>query len=209
MKLPRPVWFVCLVIWLSLGSCAPETNERVKALERQVAAQKVKLDTAVRGLSNEVAAHRAKLDELGQTLNATKTRLIEATQAIQKKTDAHRGELDRLADRLEKLRPQMGKPGSNKRPPDAKPAAPAKPPGTTVKVIITSKPVGAQVYIENALVGRTPVELQQPRTHRSFALRLHKTGYYGILQSITFKQDQTLAFALKPSVDNKPRKKKK
>jgi hypothetical protein len=67
--------------------------------------------------------------------------------------------------------------------PKVKPTAPAE-----VKVSVTSEPTGATAYVNDAVVGATPVEFQRPAG--TYSIRLSKTGYDDAIREIEVKDKE-------------------
>ncbi|MBB6099763.1 cytoskeleton protein RodZ [Deinobacterium chartae] len=99
--------------------------------------------------------------------------------------------------------------GLQARPIQAAPAPTEDPPvpqqARQVRLTVKSTPPGAQVYVDNALVGRTPV-LQFPVTSRESAvLRLEADGYRPLSQTVNLDDHRSLQVSLEARVAPLPR----
>lgn len=76
------------------------------------------------------------------------------------------------------------------------PAPEPPPPPVMITVQVVSKPAGADVYLDDKLVGKTPLRLEVPQSSTEMNLKVTRKGYSDQLVSFTAEADQALEVKL-------------
>ncbi|MBZ0237766.1 MAG: PEGA domain-containing protein, partial [Deltaproteobacteria bacterium] len=74
--------------------------------------------------------------------------------------------------------------------------ASSQPPPVMITVEVISKPAGADVYLDDKLVGRTPLRVEVPQSSTELNLKVMRKGYADQVVSFTAEADQSLEVKL-------------